>query len=184
MKLAGEHQFAAPVQEVYDRLLDPAVLRNCMPGCESLDAVGKNRFALVFSVPVPAIKGEYQGTVEIVDRTPPQAFRMRINAKGKSGFVTADARMTIEQNDEGSILRYDADAQVGGPAASVGQRVIAGISRRQVAQMMRCLDRAGEPQQPEVVAAPPAATQVGRRRTGGLVARIAAWLRSPFGRRR
>ena len=164
MKLAGKHEFSAPPREVYSRLLDPALLRQCMPGCERLEAVGDDRFELTVGVPVPAIKGEFSGTVEIVDQAPPESFGMKIEATGKSGFVSADARMRIEPNGSTSIVHYEADAQIGGPAASVGQRVLTGISRRQVAQMMVCLE-------------------AGQRRLS-LRARILAWFRAKFQRGR
>lgn len=160
MKLAGKHELSNSADEMYRRLLDPELLRQCMPGCERLEVVADDRFELTFSVPVPAITGRYSGTVEILDQDPPSSFRMKIDASGKSGFVNADARMRVEPNGSGSIVQYEADAQVGGPAASVGQRVLAGVSRRQIDQMMRALDR-GRP---------------------GLLARIVAWLNAKLRR--
>lgn len=141
MKLAGTYRFGIPAQEVYDRLLDPTLLRSCMPGCERLEEISDGRFELEFSAPIPAITGRYEGTVDILDREPPRSFRMKIDATGKSGFVNADAGLRIEPDGDGSILHYDADAQIGGAAAGVGQRVITGVSRRQVEQMMRCIER-------------------------------------------
>jgi carbon monoxide dehydrogenase subunit G len=161
MKLGGTYRFNAPAEEVYRRLLDPEMLRTCMPGCERLEQVNEGRFELTLSVPIPAIKGEYRGTVEVVDREPPTSFRMKIAATGKSGFVNADARMRIDGEGESSTLSYDADAQIGGPAASVGQRVLTGISRRQVEQMMRCIDH-GRP---------------------GRFSRLLEWLRTRFRRK-
>ena len=136
-----------------------------MPGCERLEEVGAGQFDLTFGVPVPAIKGSYSGTVRILDQEPPSSFRMTVDAKGKNGFILADARMRLEDNGTGSVVHYEADAQVGGPAASVGQRVLVGISRRQIQQMMICIDSAE-----------------GQR--AGLVARILAWITSKlrFGR--
>jgi uncharacterized protein len=161
MKLSGTQNFAASPEDAYEALLNPELLRECMPGCESLDPTGPGRFDIVFGVPIPAIKGSFKGTVEILDQKPPESFTMKIEASGKSGFVNADARMRIERDGEASIVHYDADAQIGGPAASVGQRVITGISRRQVDSMMRCLE----------------AKAVGRPKKLGLWARIKAWFK-------
>jgi hypothetical protein len=164
MKLSGRHELTSSADEIYVRLLDPDRLRECMPGCEQLEEVGDGRFNLTFGVPVPAIKGSYSGTVEILERQPSSGFRMKIDATGKHGFVSADARMRIESNGSGgSIVHYEADAEIGGAAASVGQRVITGISRRQIQQMMACMDAAA-----------------GRR--PGFFARLLARLRRLFGR--
>lgn len=160
MKLTGKHEFSSSASDVYGRLLDASVLKQCMPGCRQLEPIGDDRFNLTFSVPVPAITGTFSGTVQIVEKEPAQAFGMKIDATGSNGFVKADARMRIEPNGSGCIVHYDANAQVGGPAAAVGQRVLTGISRRQIEQMMRCLD-------------------AGMRRPS-LFARLRAWLRSLF----
>jgi carbon monoxide dehydrogenase subunit G len=165
MKLSGTQNFAAPPKDAYEALLNPEFLRECMPGCESLEPTGPGQFDITFGAPIPAIKGSFTGTVQILDQKPPESFTMRVAATGKSGFVNADARMRIEPDGEASIVRYEADADIGGPAASVGQRVITGISRRQVDSMMRCLE----------------AKAVGRPKEG-LWARIKAWFRSKFKR--
>jgi len=163
VELNGQHQFAAPPEEIYDRLLDPDSLRTCLPGCERLERLSEDRLEISLAVPIPAVKGEYDGTIDIHDRDRPSSFRMEIDVSGKSGFVKADATMRVEPagGGEGSVVTYEASAQVGGKAASVGQRVLTGISRRQVDQMMRCLD--GD----EKV---------------GIFQRLLNWLRSTFGR--
>lgn len=145
MKLSGKNQFSSPPDQVFARLTDPEALRSCMPGCERLEPIGEDRFEIALAVPIPAVKGQYEGTVEIIDKVPPESFRMKIAIEGKSGFVNADVAMQVEPHEEGSVVEYDADAQVGGPVASVGQRVLTGISRRQVQQMMNCLDRGEAP---------------------------------------
>lgn len=162
MKLSGSHKFGLPANEVYDRLLNPTLLRSCMPGCERLEETGDGRFELSFTVPIPALTGSYEGFVDILDRKSPESFRMRIEATGKSGFVNADASLRIEPDGDGSVVHYDTDAQIGGAAAGVGQRVIAGVSRRQIEQMMRCIER----------------------QKLGLFARFVAWLFRLFGERR
>lgn len=166
MKLTGTHEFDAPPGEVYARLLDPALLRDCMPGCERLDRTADDEFAITLVPPVPAIKGEFSGTVKLLDLAPPTSFRMKIEATGKAGFVNANAQMLIKANGSTSTVNYEADVQLGGAAAAVGQRVLTGISRRQVEQMMRCLN-AGVAKEPKV----------------GLFARIADWFRARFRRK-
>ena len=162
MKISGSHEFDAPPAAIYDRLLDPDRLRGCMPGCEKLEKVSESQLEVVLAPPVPTLKGTFEGTVQIRDADPPHSFTMRIEATGKSGFVNADAKIAIESVAGGSKVIYDAEAEVGGLAASAGQRVLAGITRRQVEQMMRCLE-SGRP---------------------GLLARFLIWLDATFKRKK
>jgi carbon monoxide dehydrogenase subunit G len=154
MNISGTHDFPHSREEVFGMFLDPAVLQRSMPGCERLEAVADDRFELSFVVPVPAVKGSYAGTVDVVEKDPPHSLRMRIDAKGKNGFVSADARMRLEPNGSGTTVHYDADAQVGGPVAAVGQRVLGAITRRQLVEMMSTMERSRPaPGPPEEVAA-------------------------------
>ena len=41
MKIAGEATLQAPVEAVWEALLDPAVLVRTIPGCERLETVGR-----------------------------------------------------------------------------------------------------------------------------------------------
>jgi hypothetical protein len=161
MKISGNHAFPQPPAEVYAMFLDPEKLRTAMPGCDRLEPIGPDKFEVGLSVPVPAVKGEYAGTIHVVDQDPPRSFKMRIDVKGKGGFVMADAVMRVEPKGEGAVVNYEANAQVGGPAAGVGQRVLTGITRRQIAQMMETMEQ-------------------GKRR--GFFARLSHWFRSKLGK--
>jgi carbon monoxide dehydrogenase subunit G len=161
MQINGNHVFPQPPAEVYAMFLDPVKLRTAMPGCERLEPTGPDKFDVALSVPVPAVKGEYAGTIHVVDQDPPRSFKMKIDVKGKGGFVTADALMRVEPKGEGTLVTYEADAQVGGPAAGVGQRVLTGITRRQIAQMMATMEQGKRP---------------------SAFARLKQWLRSKLGK--
>ncbi len=162
MRIAGTQEFGVEPERAYAMLVDPARLRACIPGCRSLEPLTEDRFEVELSVPVPAVSGEYEGTVEILDRRPPSSFRLRVEAKASNGFVSADARMHLEPAGGGTRVRYEADAEVGGTPAAAGQRVLTGITRHQIGQLLGCME-AGRPV--------------------GLLARLRAFLRRLFGRR-
>ena len=44
MELSGEHTFSAPREKVWQFLLDPDVLKSCLPGCEKLDVIGPDEY--------------------------------------------------------------------------------------------------------------------------------------------
>lgn len=123
MKLAGDYVFEAEPQEVWDALFDPEILAAAMPGCEKLERVD-GHFVGELNVKVGPISGKFSGKVQLVDQVPPQSYRMIIDGKGPHGFVKATATITLATEGTATRMTYDADAQVGGKIATVGQRLI------------------------------------------------------------
>jgi hypothetical protein len=85
-------------------------------------------------VGVGAIKGTFEGKVRLTDQEPPNRYRMAVEGKGGPGFVRGDAAMSLSDIEGGTRVTYDADVQVGGLIASVGQRMLGGVSRMMLDQ--------------------------------------------------
>jgi carbon monoxide dehydrogenase subunit G len=124
MKVAGEHPFDAPPEEVWEALLDPEVLAAIMPGCKKLELTGENTYEGALDIKVGPVQGLFQGKVQLDEIDPPSSYTMQLNGQGAPGFVRATAKVSISGDGEGTTLSYDGDAQVGGRIASVGQRLL------------------------------------------------------------
>jgi carbon monoxide dehydrogenase subunit G len=135
MKLEGDYRFEASVQEVWDAMFDPVILAAVLPGCEKLELVG-GQLVGEMKIKVGPVQGKFAGKVELLDRQEPRSYRMIVDGRGAPGFVKASATVTLEAEDGGTRIRYDADAQVGGKIASVGQRLLEASSRAIVAQSL------------------------------------------------
>jgi uncharacterized protein len=164
MKISGSSTLDAPVDKVWEAILDPAVLARCIPGCETLDTVGEDRYAMSVTAGVAAIKGTYAGEVSLADKVAPRSLTMKASGAGAPGTIDADVKVRLAPSPAGGTeLSYDADASVGGAIGGVGQRMLAGVTKKMAGQFFQALDRdiAGE-----LVPAGPAA-QVGEPPVGG-----------------
>ncbi len=123
MKLAGDYLFDAPVQAVWDALFDPAVLAAAMPGCDKLDVVDGD-FVGEMTIKIGPISGKFAGKVHLEDKREPESYKMIVDGRGAPGFVKATATIALAAEGSGTRLRYDADAQIGGKIASVGERLL------------------------------------------------------------
>jgi uncharacterized protein len=135
MKLEGDYRFEASVQEVWDALFDPIILAAVMPGCEKLELVD-GHYVGEIKIKVGPVQGKFTGKVELLDKDEPRSYRMIVDGRGAPGFVKANASVALEAEGDGTRIRYDADAQVGGKLASVGQRLLEASSRAIVAQSL------------------------------------------------
>jgi uncharacterized protein len=129
MKIEGAHDIPAPRQKVWDAFLDPDQLRQAIPGCEKLEALGNDEFRATMKIGVAAVKGTFDGKVKIIDKQPPTSYRMTVEGSGGPGFVRGDTVITLSDIPEGTRVSYSADVQIGGLIAGVGQRMLGGVSK-------------------------------------------------------
>lgn len=141
MRLSGQHRVDAAREIVWRALLDPAVLAACLPGCEVLERDGPDAYSATLSLGVGSVRGRYSGRVEIGDRLEPERFRMRVEGRGLPGFVRGTVDVTLETDGPMTIVSYDADGQVGGVVAGVGQRMLTGVGRMLAGQFFACVAR-------------------------------------------
>jgi carbon monoxide dehydrogenase subunit G len=140
MTLDGSHRFNAPRDRVWAVFNDPAVLARATPGCERLEPLGKDEFEATLSVGVAAVKGVYQGRLAITDKNPPEGYTLRVEGSGRPGFVKGEGRLTLTEQDGGTLVTIKAEAQVGGVIAAVGQRLIGAAGRMLMSQFFSAIE--------------------------------------------
>jgi carbon monoxide dehydrogenase subunit G len=123
MKISGTNNLALTPEEAYRRMQDPAVLAACMPGCESLEAIGEDEYRMKMKLAMASLSGAFEGKVRIADRTP-AGFRLIVEGSGKLGFMKGEGLLTFSPSGDGTDVAYEGDVQVGGTIAAVGQRLI------------------------------------------------------------
>ncbi len=71
MKLDGKHTFHATQEQVWDLLTNPRHLEKALPGCERLEEKEPGKYDALLKIGISAVKGTYNGKVEIADPEPP-----------------------------------------------------------------------------------------------------------------
>jgi uncharacterized protein len=150
MKIEGTHQLSAPRERVYRALVDPEVLERCIPGCERLVKTVENTYSATIRAGVGAIKGVFTGSVRLEDMRPPEHYRIVVEGKGAPGFMKGSGDLDLEEQGEGTLIKYTGDLQLGGMIAGVGQRMIQGTAKMMASQFFTALEAeattlAGEP---------------------------------------
>ncbi|MDN5896209.1 MAG: carbon monoxide dehydrogenase subunit G [Nocardioides sp.] len=175
MKIAGEATLAAPVEKVWDSLLDPAVLVATIPGCEKLETTGENAYAMTVTAGVAAVRGTYAGTCALSDLQSHESLVLSAQGAGAPGTIGADVKVSFTDNGDGTTgLNYDADAVVGGMIGGVGQRMLTSVSRRMAAEFFGNVERVIAEGLPGVALASPEAVAAGAPVAGESAAAAAA----------
>jgi carbon monoxide dehydrogenase subunit G len=165
MKVAGSYMIPALQDRVYALLQDPAVLARCMPGCESLDKIGEDEYAMRMKMLLGSMSGLFEGKVKISDPNPPLSFRLMVTGAGKIGFMKGEGVLTLAETGSQTELpqtsvpqtsvpqtsvpqtsvQYEGDVQVGGTIAAVGQRLIDTTAKMLIKRFFEKLQEAATP---------------------------------------
>jgi carbon monoxide dehydrogenase subunit G len=129
MKLEGTYEVPSPRAKVWDAFQDPEQLKQAIPGCEKLEALGPDEYKAIMKVGVGGVKGTFEGKVRLSDKNPPDSYKMAVEGSGGPGFIRGDTIITLTDNGTGTRVSYTADVQVGGLIASVGQRMLGGVAK-------------------------------------------------------
>ncbi len=140
MKFEGKYTFKAPREKVWQVLLDPKILAQCMPGCEELNEIGPDQYEANVKVGIAAVKGTYKAKISIKDKQPPSHYVLSGQGSGGPGFMQGDVVIDLEQEGGETLLKYSTDAKVGGLIAGVGQRMIGGIAKMMVDQFFKKME--------------------------------------------
>ncbi|MAG98909.1 MAG: carbon monoxide dehydrogenase subunit G [Alphaproteobacteria bacterium] len=168
MELSGEHRIPAPRHQVWEALNDAEVLASCIPNCQGLEKVSDTEFKATVSLKVGPVRAKFGGKITLSDLDPPASFS--INGEGQggaAGFAKGGAQVTLDEEEDATVLRYQAQANVGGKLAQIGSRLIDTAAKQIagqffsafVAHMETAAAEATETADTKAVAATPAAAE-------------------------
>jgi len=132
MNLADTRTIAAPRAAVWAAILDPDVLKACIPGCQEMTGSVADGFEAVVVQKVGPVKATFKGQVEISDIVDGESLTLTGQGKGgPAGFAKGAANVSFADTDDGgTLLTYDVEAKVGGKLAQLGSRIIDGFTRK------------------------------------------------------
>ena len=118
MTMTGEIPLEAKREVVWAKLNDPAVLKACIPGCEELEKTSDTEFRAVVKAKIGPVSARFKGRVTLSDLDPPQAYRISGEGEGGvAGFAKGGASVRLSEQDEGTLLAYEVEAQIVNGAA-------------------------------------------------------------------
>ncbi|MGH3694766.1 MAG: SRPBCC family protein [Pseudonocardiaceae bacterium] len=154
-----EHHFTvpAPIDTVWQALLDPERVAPCFPGATITSTSGEE-FAGIVKVRLGPISlqyrgsGRFTGTDEMAHRTVIEASG---TASGGQGTAAARVQAALVENGDGTTVTVITDLTVTGRPAQFGRGLIEDVSRKILGQFADCLSSTLAPQQAPEPAPPP-----------------------------
>lgn len=131
MEMSGERMIAAPKEQVWAALNDPAILKACLPGCETLETISDTELAATAALQIGATTTLFAGKVLLSDLDPPHGYTISAEGQtGPAGSATANAQLRLHDVAAGTALTYKIHSSFEGELASLGQEALETSTRR------------------------------------------------------
>lgn len=135
MQMSDTRQIAAPPAEVYAALLNPEVLKACVPGATAVTGSPEDGFEATVTQKVGPVKATFKGQVTLSEMIENQSLTITGEGKGgAAGFAKGGAEVRMTPVEGGTELSYDVEAKVGGKLAQLGSRIIDGFAKKMADQ--------------------------------------------------
>lgn len=150
LDMNGEYRIAAPRSQVWDALNDENVLKMCIPGCEELERTSDTTLTAKVVQKIGPVKAKFDSAIELVDIVPPEGYTLQGEGQGGvAGFAKGAAKVSLEEDGAETILRYTAQAQIGGKLARLGSRLIDATAKKVAGQFFDNFHRYLHPEEEE-----------------------------------
>jgi len=131
MEIVGEQLIPRPQGVTWSSIIDPEVLKVCIPGCESMDKVGDNEYAMVMGAKVGPVSARFKSKITLADVDAPNSYTLIFEGQGGvAGFAKGEAHVRLSPEGDATRLQYTAKATIGGKLAQVGSRLVDGVAKK------------------------------------------------------
>lgn len=136
MHMSDTREIQADPATVYAALLDPEMLKACVPGAQEVSGNPEEGYTATVVQKVGPVKATFKGTVTMSDMVENQSLTIDGEGKGgAAGFAKGGAKVSITPGEAGATtLSYDVEAKVGGKLAQLGSRLIDGFAKKMADQ--------------------------------------------------
>ncbi|MCU0816440.1 MAG: carbon monoxide dehydrogenase subunit G [Cypionkella sp.] len=131
MQMSDSREIKASPEAVWAAILNPEVLRECIPGCTEVTGSPAEGFEASVTQKVGPVKATFKGAVTLSDII--EGRQVTISGEGKggpAGFAKGGAKVMLEPVEAGTRLSYEVEAHVGGKLAQLGSRIIDGFAKK------------------------------------------------------
>jgi carbon monoxide dehydrogenase subunit G len=142
LELSGNESIVTSPANLWDSVIDPAVLQRAIPGCINMVETAPGHYVMTLELKVAAVGGSFEGAVSLSEMDPPNSCLITVSGSGTLGAGTGTARVTIGEGEAGDAhISYQAEGEVGGLVAGVGQRILMGVAKHLVRQFFTALKK-------------------------------------------
>jgi carbon monoxide dehydrogenase subunit G len=127
MQMEGKFTLKAPIQKLWNTLLDPETLLSCIPGAEKIERIDEKTFDCVVKQKVGPISVKFKFKSILTKVEPPTHIEVDGEGEdiGKAGHFVQKSVVDLRQILGGEVeVSYRTDATIVGKLAMFGDRIM------------------------------------------------------------
>lgn len=125
MEMTGEQLIHASQAATWAALNDPQILKDCVPGCETIELTGENQYAVQMTARVGPVSAKFKGKMSLSNIQAPNSYSIAFEGQGGvAGFAKGSADVRLAAEGTSTRLAYAVKANVGGKLAQIGSRLV------------------------------------------------------------
>jgi uncharacterized protein len=142
MQLAGKYLLHAAPPKVWATLMNKDSLANIVPGISRLEQTGDFTFKSILDIKLGPVSGSFTGNLQLDDLQEPNVFTLKAQQNSKIGNASALIKIILTAvGDSETEIAFDGDVKMSGMLASLGQRVMGGVSNTLTKQFFSNLEK-------------------------------------------
>jgi len=144
MNITGSQKVKASQQQVFQALLDPEVLKNSIPGCQSAEPVDfpdGRQLKVTISPNLPGLKGPYDVFLRTGEVISPSRIVLITEPSNFLGSIKATCTVDLAEDTEGTTLSYNAHAEMEGKIASTPEMIVKGAVKMALDQFFKNFEK-------------------------------------------
>jgi uncharacterized protein len=142
MEMTGEELIALPQQATWDALNDTEVLKDCIPGCDSMEKQSDTEYLLTMTAKVGPVSAKFKGKMTLLEVQAPDSYTLQFEGQGGvAGFAKGSAEVKLAAEGDATRLKYSVKANIGGKLAQVGARLIDGVAKKIAGQFFTAFNQ-------------------------------------------
>ena len=117
MNLAGAFTIPASRQKVWEMIRDPALMANCIPGCDQIEALSATSYRARVTTSVGPIKAVFALVVDVTEEQPPMSVRSvtRGEEGSRASILNAKNLVTLRERDKDlTEVAYESELSITG----------------------------------------------------------------------
>ena len=127
MQIEEKFSVKAPIQKLWDSLLDPQIVGPCIPGCEKVEPINDKEYESIIKAKVGFMAVRFKVRTVIEEMIPHQLIRTvgEGNELRNLGFFKQKTRINFHAlSEDETELTYQSEVSIVGKLATFGDRIL------------------------------------------------------------
>ena len=139
---AGQIKVQAPIQRVWETLLEPETLQACLPGMEKIERLDEKNYAIVIAQKVGPIKVRFKIKATLTKVEAPTHLELEgyRESRGKAGQAAHKVHIDLREPAGNAVeISYTVDANMAGTPLAFGDGIVRAKAKKLEAEFAKAL---------------------------------------------